>query len=168
MGTPHTVHAWMDTARPITPHRQANHAGAHMPSQNERPDEDAQESIHRSYVFDVRIVELGGGEPRYRFEAPEHTTMVFDDPELAELYADIYFCTNGFVEEGTGDRGVPPEVIGAGRAVLASYFLTMPGADRDWVASFFGKKPERVRKYVEWVRGRAEEIRTGANEEGLA
>jgi hypothetical protein len=128
------------------------------------------ESIHEQYVLDVRIVETTpseGDEPRYRFEAPEHTEVVFDDPETARLYADVYFCTNGFVEDGTGERGVPPEVIGAGRAVLAVYLLTRPGIDRDWVASFFGKKPHRVRKYVEWVRGQAEEIRTGATEQGL-
>lgn len=128
------------------------------------------ESIHEQYVLDVRIVECSppsADGTQYRFEAPEHTEMLFDDPEMAELYADIYFCTNGFVEEGTGDRGVPPEVIGAGRAVLAAYFLTQPGTDRDWVASFFGKKPHRVRKYVEWVQGQAEEIRTGVTDQGL-
>lgn len=129
------------------------------------------ESIHEQYVLDVRIVKFSPPDSdgtQYRFEAPEHTEMIFDDPELAELYADIYFCTNGFVEEGTGERGIPPEVIGAGRAVLAAYFLTQPGTDRDWVASFFGKKPHRVRKYVEWVQGQAEEIRSGVVEQGLA
>jgi hypothetical protein len=131
---------------------------------------DEQESIHREYILDVRIVEInpsGGDDPRYRFEAPQHEGREFDDPEMAELYADIYFCTNGFEEAGTGERGVPPEIIGAGRAVLASYFLVQPWTDRNWVASFFGRKPHRVRKYTEWVRGRAEEIRTGAEEQGM-
>jgi hypothetical protein len=132
--------------------------------------DEAHESVHEQYVFDVRIVEItppSADEPRYRFEAPDHVGAVFDDPETAALYADVYFCTNGFVEEGTGERGVPPEVIGAGRATLAVYLLTRPGIDRDWVTSFFGKKPHRVRKYVEWVRGQAEEIRAGAAEQGL-
>ncbi|SFK64628.1 hypothetical protein SAMN04487950_0363 [Halogranum rubrum] len=141
-----------------------------MSKLNEETPNEERESIHEQYVLDVRIVECVRPDvdrPQYRFEAPEHTPMSFDDPEMAELYADIYFCTNGFVEEGTGERGVPPEVIGAGRAVLAAYFLTQPGTDRDWVASFFGKKPHRVRKYVEWVQGQAEEIRTGVVEQGL-
>lgn len=128
------------------------------------------ESIHREYIFDVRILEVSGedtDEPRYRFEAPQHQGLEFEDPEMAELYADVYFCVNGFAEEGTGERGVPPVIIGAGRDVLASYMLTQPFADRDWVASFFGMKPHRILKYAEVVSGRAEEIRSGAAEEGL-
>jgi hypothetical protein len=128
------------------------------------------ESIHEQYVLDVRIVEVSpsnADEPRYRFEAPQHQGKEFADAETAELYADIYFLTNGFAEEGTGDRGVPPEIIGLGRAVLAAYFLTLPNTDLDWVASFFGLKPHRVREYVSWVEERAEEIRTGAEAEGV-
>jgi hypothetical protein len=128
------------------------------------------ESIHEQYVLDVRIVEVSpsnADEPRYRFEAPQHQGKEFADAETAELYADIYFFTNGFAEEGTGDRGVPPEIIGSGRAVLAAYFLTLPNTDLDWVASFFGLKPHRVREYVSWVEERAEEIRTGAEAEGV-
>lgn len=141
-----------------------------MSKLNDGTPEKAYESVHEQYVLDVRIIEFS--EPdmdgtQYRFEAPEHTEIRFEDSEMAELYADIYFCTNGFVEEGTGERGIPPEVIGAGRAVLAAYFLTQPGTDHDWVASFFGKKPHRVRKYVEWVHGQAEEIRSGVVEQGL-
>jgi hypothetical protein len=136
-------------------------------SETDRDDE----SVVERYVFDVRVIEFTApdtGDPRYRFEAPEHQRVEFADPETATLYADVYFCTNGFVEEDTGDRGIPPEVIGAGRAVLAAYFLTRPGTERDWVASFFGKKPYRIRKYVEWVRERAEEIRAGATEDEAA
>lgn len=124
---------------------------------------DANESIHEEYVLGVRIVELttDSGETVYRFEADTDCGREFEDPALASLYADIYFCTNGFEEEGTGDRGVPPEVIGAGRAVLASYFLTQPSIDQHWVASFFGVKPHRVREYTEWVRENAAQIRDG-------
>lgn len=134
-----------------------------------RPRETEHESIYREYILGVRIVETEteAGEPSYRFEAGDHQGREFEDPEMATLYADIYFCTNGFEEEGTGDRGVPPEIIGAGRAVLASYFLTQPSIDAHWVASFFGKKPHFVRQYTESVRQSAEQIRDGAEARGM-
>jgi len=126
--------------------------------------EGANESIYEEYVLGVRIVEstTESDETRYRFEADTYCGREFEDPDLATLYADIYFCTNGFEEEGTGDRGVPPEIIGAGRAVLASYFLTQPSIDQHWAASFFGVKPHRIREYTRWVRDNAEQIRDGA------
>jgi hypothetical protein len=138
-------------------------------SKTERPTDAEHESIYKEHILGVRIVEVDppDGEPRYRFETSGHRGREFADPEMATLYADIYFCTNGFEEEGTGDRGVPPEIIGAGRAVLASYFLTQPTADEQWVASFFGMKPHRIQQYVRVVRGRAEEIRNGAREQGM-
>jgi hypothetical protein len=129
------------------------------------------ESTHREYVLDVRIVECDSrddGEPRYRFEAPQHRGETFDDLELAELYADIYFDVNGFEEAGTGERGVPPEIIQAGRDTLAAYFLTQPGTDENWVASFFGVTVEKVQQYVAWVENRSEEVRRGAEERGIA
>ncbi|GGN13242.1 hypothetical protein [Halarchaeum nitratireducens] len=121
---------------------------------------EAETSIHREYVLDVRIVECADG---YRVDAPGNREETFADAETAELYADVYFCTNGFEEAGTGERGVPLDVLGAGRAVLAAYLLTQYGDDQ-WVASFFGKKPYRVREYVSWVEERAAEIRDGARE----
>jgi hypothetical protein len=127
-------------------------------------DGDSGESTYREYVLDVRIVECetpSDEGTRYRFEAPEHRGVTFADPDLAELYADVYFDTNGFQEAGTGERGIPPEVIQAGRDTLAAYFLTQPYADVNWVASFYGKKPAKVERYVAAVRTRAEEIRDG-------
>jgi hypothetical protein len=125
-------------------------------------------AIHREYILGVRIVEVNGDDgPRYRFEAPQHRGVEFADPEMAELYADVYFCANGFEEEGTGEHGIPPAIIAAGRAVLASYMLAQPHNDREWVASFFGMKPHRIHKYAEVVENRAREIRDGAEEQGL-
>ncbi len=128
------------------------------------------ESIFRDYILDIQIVEYLSAEetePCYRFEAPQHTEIVFDDPDLAELYADIYFDVNGFEEAGTGERGVPPEIIQAGRDTLAAYFLTQPGTDVNWVASFFGVRPTKIHRYVDWVTERADEIREGAKARGL-
>ncbi|WP_435178998.1 hypothetical protein [Halorussus sp. AFM4] len=128
------------------------------------------ESVHRDYVLDVRIVEVrrsNGNGSQYRFEAPQHVGAEFDDPETAELYADVYFDVNGFQEEGTGERGVPPEVIQAGKDTMAAYFLTRPGVDRNWMASFYGVKPTKIDRYVSWVRDRAEEIREGVAERDL-
>ncbi len=128
------------------------------------------ESTFREYVLDVRIIECvpsDGNVPRYRFEAPRHEGRTFEDPELAQLYADVYFDVNGFEEAGTGDRGVPPEIIQAGQDTLAAYFLTQPGVDANWVASFYGIKNTKVERYASWVRTRAEEIREGARERDL-
>ncbi|WP_336342605.1 hypothetical protein [Halalkalicoccus ordinarius] len=125
-----------------------------------------EKSVYREYVLDVRIVEerRPDGDPRYRFEAPQHEGIRFDDPERAELYADVYFDVNGFQEAGTGDRGVPPEIIQAGQDTLAAYFLTQPGIDENWVASFYGIKNTKVDRYASWVHQRAEEIREGVEE----
>lgn len=132
------------------------------------PEED--EAIHVEYILGVRIVECASSDddgPRYRFEAPGHEGVEFDDPDLAELYADVYFDVNGFEEAGTGERGVPPEIIQAGRDTLAAYFLTQPYTDVNWVASFYGVKTTKVNRYANWVRQRAEEIREGARERGM-
>lgn len=128
------------------------------------------ESVFRDYVLDVRIIERypeDADGPRYYFEAPQHTEVVFEDADLAELYADVYFDVNGFQEEGTGTRGVPPEIIQAGKDTVAAYFLTMPGTDVNWVSSFYGVKPAKVERYKSWVHERAAEIRRGARERGM-
>lgn len=128
------------------------------------------ESVYRDYILNVRIVERrspSDDAPSYRFEAPHHEGITFDDPELAELYADVYFDVNGFEEAGTGDRGVPPTIIQAGRDTLVAYLLTQPHTDVYWLASFYGEKPEKIQRYVNRVRKRATQIREGARERGV-
>ncbi len=142
-----------------------------MPESRERPSSTDGEAVYEEYILGVRIVEEVPGDgsgPHYRFEAPEHVGITFDDPETATLYADVYFDVNGFEEAATGERGIPPEIVQAGQDTLASYFLTQPYADRAWVSSFFGVNPEKVERYADWVRERAEEIRSRAVEEGVA
>ena len=124
-------------------------------------------STHREYVLGVRVVERRG-ERGYRFEAPEHRGIDFPDARSAELYADVYFDVNGFEEAGTGKRGVPPAIIQAGRDTLAAYFLTQAWVDANWVASFYGVKPEKVERYAIRVRKRAAGIRDGIRERELA
>ena len=125
-------------------------------------------TVYEEYVLGVRIVEHDDGDgPRYRFDAPEHVEVAFEDPETATLYADVYFDANGFQEEGTGEVGVPPAIIQAGRDTLVAYFLTQPYADRNWVASFYGEKPEKIDRYVSRVRKRAANIREGVAERGI-
>jgi len=135
----------------------------------EEPTTDAGESVHREYVLDVRIVACRrpGEPPRYRFEAPRHQGRTFEDPDTAELYADVYFDLNGFEEAGTGERGVPPIVIQAGRDTLAAYLLAQPYADVQWVGSFFGVQPGKVERYASRVRERAGNIRTRLVEQGV-
>ncbi|UPM44566.1 hypothetical protein MW046_13095 (plasmid) [Halocatena salina] len=120
-------------------------------------------------MLGVRLIAEHGDEDgvRYRFEAPNHRGVVFQSPEFAELYVDVYFDVNGFEEEGTGERGVPPVIIQAGRDTLATYLLTQPHTNLNWVASFYGKTPSEIERYVTAVRKRAQEIRDNATERGL-
>ena len=143
-----------------------------MSQTNENADERAAaptESVHRDYILGVRIVErtTGADGTVYRFEAPHHEGIEFDDAETATLYADVYFDVNGFQEAGTGERGVPPEIIQAGRDTLVAYFLTQPFVDVEWVASYYGENPEKIQRYVNRVRKRARKIREGAAERGM-
>src|SRR6056297_1767402 len=127
------------------------------------------DSAFREYVLGVRILEDSTDDgARYRFEAPDHCGIAFEDAEDATLYADVYFDVNGFEEAGTGERGVPPAVIQAGRDTLAAYFLTQPYTDVHWVASFYGKKTTKIERYVAAVQKRAVEIRDGAKDAGVA
>jgi hypothetical protein len=122
--------------------------------------------IHREYIMDVQIFELDDG--RYRFKAPHHEGIEFDTAEIAELYADIYFDVNGFEEAGTGERGVPPIIIQAGRDTLAAYLLTQPYTDRQWVGSFMGVQPGKIERYASRVQKRATNIRRKVDEIGDA
>ncbi|WP_435064373.1 hypothetical protein [Halobaculum sp. EA56] len=125
-------------------------------------------SVHREYVLGVRIeVDRGPDGETYRFEAPDHRGAAFESADDAELYADVYFDTNGFREADTGERGIPPEVVQAGRDTLAAYLLTRPWGSREWVASYFGKDPATVERYAGWVRERAAEVRRGVRERGI-
>jgi len=130
---------------------------------------DRKESIHRDYVLDVRIVKqtADDSEAVYQFEAPNHEGKEFTNAETAELYADVYFDVNGFDERDVGERGVPPEIVQAGRDTLVSYFLTWPSADIHWVASFSGREPEKIRRYVKRLRERAASIRERIVEQGI-
>lgn len=134
------------------------------------PTPETDDSVVDGYVLGVRIVESDAGdgdESRYRFEAPNHTEIAFDDLEDARLYAAVYFDVNGFVEENTGSRGVPPEVVQAGKDTLAAYLVTCPWADVNWVASFYGTTPEDIERYCTWVRDRAAEVRSRVAERDL-
>lgn len=129
-------------------------------------DSDVAAPVVSDYVLDVRILEVTEVDDAasYRFEAPQHCSKGFPDLETAELYADVYFDTNGFQEAGTGDFGVPIQVVAGGKDTLAAYMLTLPGADETWVGSFFGYTPTKIADYADRVRGRADEIRTRAAE----
>ncbi|SEW02584.1 hypothetical protein [Natrinema salifodinae] len=139
-----------------------------MSTSDTATDSDLDGRVVDEYVLGVRIVDDETDEPgeRYRFEAPEHTDIAFDTLEDARLYADVYFDVNGFVEEGTGERGVPPEVVQSGKDTLAAYLITCPWADVNWVASFYGTTPTEIERYCSWVRDRADEIRSEAKRRG--
>lgn len=133
---------------------------------------DENESIHRAYPHDVRIVRVDRDdrEPLYRFEAPtfkpkdSDTTPTWENPALAELYADVYFVANSFREEKTGRRGIPPEVERAGRAAVIAYLTTQDGMTTDWISTFYDLPDERIYEYRSRVRAEAEEIREESEE----
>jgi hypothetical protein len=132
------------------------------------PTPDDTETIHREYVLDVRIVERPTPDGTvYRFEAPHHGGAEFADPETAELYADVYFDVNGFDESKVGEEGVPPAIIQAGRDTLAAYFHTQSYGDINWIASFYGFKPERTQRLINRVQKRAAKIREGVSDRDL-
>ncbi|MFB6293248.1 MAG: hypothetical protein ABEH60_03185 [Halonotius sp.] len=131
--------------------------------------DESAERLYREYISDVCIVEIGTETDEgmaYRFDAPEHTEITFDDPRMATLYTDIYFSVNGFVEAGTGERGIPPEIVQAGKHTLAAYLVVQ--TSRDWAASFCGADPEQIEQYVSRVRQEADEIRTAVTNEMTA
>ncbi|GAA0286379.1 hypothetical protein [Halobacterium noricense] len=124
--------------------------------------------VHEEYVLGVRILETNGDGVQYRFDAPDHATVEFEDAAAAELYADVYFDVNGFVEDGTGERGVPPAVVQGGTDTLAAYLVAQSGMNVNWVASFCGRKPGQVEQYLSAVQSRAAEIRHGVSERDVA
>lgn len=141
-----------------------------MATSRDLTSDDGAETVYEEYVLGVRVVQVvprDGDEPRYRFEAPDHVGVTFDDAEMATLYADVYFDANGFVEDDTGERGIPPAIVQAGRDTLVAYMLTRRGVDVHWLASFYGEKPEKIQRYVSRVRKRADQIRAGARERGM-
>lgn len=124
-------------------------------------------------VEDVRILRIAGDgdaaasaedDPRYRFEAPLHSGVTFDDLEAAKRYADVYVSVGGFREERTGEIGVPAGLVQAGTDAMAVYLLSLPATSREWVRSFYGVSDEELDDYLEWVRGRADERRERARD----
>ncbi|RXK50135.1 hypothetical protein [Halorientalis pallida] len=129
---------------------------------------DTRETVYEEYIMGVRVVELtDGDDTRYRFEAPDHCGKTFDDPEVATLYAAVYFDVNGFVEADTGERGIPPAIVSAGRDTMAGYMRTLPGADTEWLSCYFAERPEKIRRLLRNVRARAEKIQRNAIEQGI-
>ncbi|MFB6163008.1 MAG: hypothetical protein ABEJ86_06185 [Halococcoides sp.] len=118
-------------------------------------------SIHRTYVLDVQILERNGPDgPIYQFEAPNHEGRTFAEAETAELYVDVYFDVNGFDERGVGERGLPPTIVQAGRDTMIAYLFTQSWADLEWIASYYGCKPARIKRYRNRVQQRASQIRS--------
>lgn len=140
-------------------------------SHSAEPGNAGERRIVEEYILDVRIVESLSPDSEdccYQFEAPLHTEVTFEDLDLARLYADVYFDVNGFKEEGTGEHGVPPEIIQGGTDTLSAYLLTRPGIDINWVSSFFGVEREKAERYISGVRQRAAAIRDGAADRDIS
>lgn len=110
----------------------------------------------------TRIINASGNDEvdySYRFEAPLHETVTFDDRDRAERYRDLYLVADYF-DEDVGESGVPLKVAIQGRAVIATYLYAKRGADRDYIASEMGVKKSALRQYFYRVRQRAKEAET--------
>lgn len=80
----------------------------------------------------------------------------WESPEAAELYAHVYIAVDGFREEKTNRRGIPPAVALAGKPEVVSYMLTLPGYSRVWFRRN-GYERETVNTYTSRVRKKARE-----------
>lgn len=131
------------------------------------------ESIHRAYPSDIRIVRVNREDdyPLYRFEAPmfevkdTDTRPEWENPHLAELYADVYLAVNTFREEKSGRRGIPPEVERAGREAVISYLTTQDGISTEWLSTFYDLPEQRIYEYRSRIRAQAREVEKEATDE---
>jgi DNA-binding CsgD family transcriptional regulator len=119
-------------------------------------------TVHRNDQDIVRIWQIPDEESLsgsyYELEAPLYRGDVrFEDPELAELYADVYWCADMFSENETGERGVPPRVARRGQEAIVAYCIARsPGTSVEWAAAEFDVSEDTVRTYLSRVRRQAE------------
>jgi len=88
----------------------------------------------------------------------------FEELDSAELWVDVYFAVGGFVEDGTGEKGVPPKIASAGREVLTAYLMTQPDTDTESLASFFDVSKNTIYSYLSRARSRGKDARDAARE----
>jgi alkanesulfonate monooxygenase SsuD/methylene tetrahydromethanopterin reductase-like flavin-dependent oxidoreductase (luciferase family) len=79
----------------------------------------------------------------------------FDNPDKARLYTNVQTVINGFREEKTGERGVPPSV--AREDVVMVYLVAQPPMSMELVARHFDVSEDRIREYIRALRNRAKE-----------
>lgn len=131
----------------------------------------ANESIEVAYPHDIRVIKIDREDerPLYRFDAPmfkpkdTDTTPEWENPEEAKLYAAVYVVVNGFREEKTGRRGIPPEVQRDGMEAVVAYLSTQDGMGTEWISNFYSLDRQRIYEYRSRIRSRAEAI---AEQEG--
>lgn len=122
---------------------------------------DSDREVVEEYAHDCRIVHEvdPGGEDLYHYENALGHVKAFRDLDKARLYADVQTVTDGFREEKTGERGVPPTVARAREDVLMAYLASNPTMSVEWVAQHFDLSQERVREYIRSLRNRAKQLR---------
>ena len=119
------------------------------------------ESVIEEYAHSCQIVEEEHENDynRYHYEGPMGCVKSFENPDKAQLYADVQTVTGGFREEKTGERGAPPAVAQSREDVLMAYYAAQPTMSMQWVAAQFDLPEDRVREYVRSLRTRAEQQR---------
>ena len=122
---------------------------------------DLPNSVIEEYAHGYKIIEeeREGDYNQYHYEGPMGQIKIFENPDKARLYADVYTVTGGFREEKTGERGAPPAVAQSREDVLMAYYAAQPTMSVQWVAAQFDLPEDRVREYVRSLRTRAEQQR---------
>lgn len=128
-------------------------------------------TIHRNDQEIVRIWKipdeesLSGAYYEVEFDFYENDVR-FEDPEHAELYADVYWVADMFNEKETGERGIPPRVARRGQEAIVAYCIARsPSTSVEWAAAEFDVSEDTVRTYLSRVRRQAEVQREAYAEE---
>ena len=117
------------------------------------------DDIIEEYPNGCRIVHEERNYPDlYHFERPERRLESFENLEKARLYADAYEVTDGFDEENTGTRGVPPTVARDRGDIRIAYFVASMSVT--YAAHVFEIDKESVLHHVRCVLERADEQRS--------
>jgi|GEM_PF-6890075 len=126
------------------------------------PDLPDDATIHRNDQEKVRIWKipdeesLSGAYYEVEFFFYENDVR-FEDLELAELYADVYWVADMFNEKETGERGIPPRVARRGQEAIVAYCIARsPSTSVEWAAAEFDVSEGTVRTYLSRVRRQAE------------
>jgi hypothetical protein len=118
------------------------------------------ETVIEEYPDGSRIVHEERMYPDlYHFEREgEIRLKSFKNPDKARLYADLYEVVDGFKEDNTGTRGVPPTIARDREEIRMAYFTATMSST--YAAGAFEVEESEVLTAVYRVRERAKTLRS--------